>query len=164
LKIFAPLILTIVFHELVHVAIAVKLGYKVKVGYGRIRFNPVMYVKVVSGIRKKHYIAIILSPLIILSLAAIGLALVIPNSLIKQALSVLFIMNTAGSSGDILLALSVMRISEDALVEDYGTMIVANKPIPSPYSERVSLIVKLLAILAVLTLIVLFKVKVIVVK
>ena len=164
LKIFVPPILTIIFHELLHVITAIKLGYRVKVGYGRIRFNPVFYVKVVGGIRRKHYIAIVLSPLIILSLISMVFALIVSNVLVKEILSVLLIMNTAGSSGDILLALSVRKMPQEALIEDYGTMIASDKPIPCPYSKKVSLIIKILTLLTIVAIIILLKVEVVVVK
>jgi len=164
LKIFTPLILTVIFHELVHVITAVKLGYKVKVGYGRIKFNPVFYVKVVGGIKKKHYIAITLSPLITLSSTSIVLASIIPNVLIKEILSILFIMNTAGSSGDVLLALSASKIPGEALIEDYGTMITSDKLIPRPYSEKISLLIRILTLLIIVATIILFKIKIVIVK
>jgi len=105
-----------------------------------------------------------LSPLITLSSTSIVLASTMPNVLIKEILSILFIMNTAGSRGDILLALSASKTPGEALIEDYGTMIMSDKLIPCPYGEKISLLIRILTLLIIVATIILFKVKVVVVK
>lgn len=147
LKIMVPLVLTVIVHELIHIVSAIMLGYKAKIGYGRVKFTPVFYVRIKDRIMKKHYITITLTPLIVFSTITIVLALIIPNMLAKEILSVMFIMNMAGSSGDIILTLSAIKIDKKALIEDYGTLIVSNKPVPKPYNRTIGLILKIITIM-----------------
>jgi len=160
LKIIVPLVLTVIIHELVHIASAIMLGYKAKIGYGRVKFTPVFYVRIKDGIMRKHYITITLTPLIAFSTITLILALITPNILAKEILSTMFIMNTAGSSGDIVLTLSAIKIDKKALIEDYGTSIVSNKPIPKPYSRTVGLILKIITIMLLILIAVQLKIEI----
>lgn len=151
LKIIVPSIVTVIVHELTHIMSATILGYKAKIGYGRVKFAPVFYVRVKGAMVKKHYITIALTPLIAFSTITLILALTIQNIIAKEILSTIFVMNIAGSSGDILLTLSAIKIDEGALIEDYGTSIVSNKPIPKPYSRIAGIILKIITIILLIS-------------
>ncbi|AFK22384.1 DUF3267 domain-containing protein [Pyrococcus sp. ST04] len=141
-----PLLVVVILHEGMHALVVLLYGGKIRVGtkvIDKIILTP--YVATDSKLPARKYLKVALAPLA-LSLVAIVLAKAY-NSLFW---SLVFIYNTAGFVGDLLVVTSLLKMPREALVWDSGTSLYSTHQIPRPYSRRVSMIIKLAFVLMLL--------------
>lgn len=100
-----------ILHELVHGFTYTLFGGRVKFGFKGIY----MYTREISGkpIRRVKFVIVLLMPLVFVSLL---------SCLLKKWGGMVFLLNLLGSSGDIVMALALMRYSYQSRVVDreYG--------------------------------------------
>jgi hypothetical protein len=110
------LIVVTILHELIHGLIYKLLGGKIKFGF-RVIYA---YTQEISGlqIKRNYFIVVLLAPLIILTC----ICLFFDNYLTNMG----FIINLLGSSGDIIMAATVIRYSNKSKIIDksYGYEVV----------------------------------------
>ena len=153
--------ITVLIHESIHYITIVSLKVKAKIGFKFMSFMPVAYVKVEETTREKH-IVFALSPLILGSLVFLIASLCAGTYDLRNVLALAFVMNMAGSSGDLLLFLSVIRLPRGTMVIDEGDTIRARVEISEPLDKKLIWIIRGLALLLILYIIINIKIEVIV--
>lgn len=144
LDVVIPLFITLVFHEGLHYVTAIILGYKARVGYGKISFMPVFYTTVSGKVKPYRWLIVCLAPLVFSPLMLFPTFYV--NSFMKNLIAITFSLNLIGSSGDLILAASVKRMRKDTTLEDKGSYLIADEPFPKPYGAHFSAFLKAVAI------------------
>ncbi|MFA4662450.1 DUF3267 domain-containing protein [Pyrococcus kukulkanii] len=133
-----PIVVMIILHEGMH-ALALKLlGANVKFGITTVtKIDIAPYIATDTKVKAGDYIKVSLAP-----------ALLSPIFLILAKLftsffwAFLFVLDTAGLVGDIMVALTLMGMPKDALVWDEGTVMVSTHDFPRPYPRIVSIALK----------------------
>ncbi|CAB49827.1 DUF3267 domain-containing protein [Pyrococcus abyssi] len=156
--IILPLLLVIILHEGMHVLVLKLLGAEIKVGISSItKLDVSPYIATPSKIRARDYVKVSLAP-VVLSIIFLALAKIYSSFFWGFA----FLLNTAGLSGDILVALSLAKMPREALVWDEGTVMVSSHEFPRPYPKLVSYILR--GIIAVFLIILIANTKFVVVR
>ena len=125
-ELLAPAALIIVAHEAVHAAVLAVEGIGVEFGVSLRGRLPVAYTRPKRPVPREKYFAVSLAPLAAFHVIPLmGLVTRLP-----LWAKYLFIYNTAGSSGDILAALSALRLPRGSEVLDTGDGFGACMPHP----------------------------------
>jgi len=106
----------IIIHELTHI-IFMKLFSKEKILF-HFKF-PYVAVGSASYFNKYQFIIIALAPIVLYTVVLSALFLVFPQS-VNLLLSIVMILNFAGSSGDILQAYEISKLKKDIYIQDDG--------------------------------------------
>ncbi|RLE58510.1 MAG: hypothetical protein DRJ35_07770 [Thermoprotei archaeon] len=144
------LIITLIVHEVLHAVPPILSGVGVRFGYARIGKLPVFYVGMKKPVSRNLYLLIAVSPL--LSLHVIPLLSLAGLWKATNLLKMIYVLNTIGSSGDILMFLSALRLKSEEKVWDTG--VGFEGCLPKPYSDRISLVIKAIAVILLLIIIV----------
>lgn len=144
------LVATLIIHEVLHALPPILSGVGVRFGYARAGKLPVFYVGMKKPVPRNLYLLIAVFPLLslhvvpLLSLAGLWKA--------TNMLKLVYVMNTVGSSGDILMFLSAIRLKGEEKVWDTG--VGFEDCLPKPYNDRISLVIKAIAVILLLIIIV----------
>ncbi|AHF79637.1 DUF3267 domain-containing protein [Thermococcus paralvinellae] len=154
-----PLIFVVLAHEGLHALAAKLFGARIGFGisvFGKINLAP--YTAVRTPLRKREWIYTIVSP-ILLSIIAYILAFTLQSSW----WGIVFVFNTSGLAGDLLVLLIISKMPDDALIVDEGVVMRSTHEFPR-ISRRVSMIIKIFALALLLYIILNFRVEVVVEK
>ncbi|ALM74161.1 DUF3267 domain-containing protein [Thermococcus barophilus] len=154
-----PLIFVVLTHEGLHALTARLFGAKVEFGisvFGKINLAP--YTAVRTPLRKKKWMYIIIAP-VLLSIIAYVLAFTLQS----PWWGIVFVFNTSGLAGDLLILMILGKMLDDALIADEGVVMKSTHGFPG-ISRRVSMIIKIIALALLLYIILNFKVEVVVEK
>lgn len=151
----APLIFVVAVHEGLHAGVARLLGGKVEFGlsvFGKINLAP--YVAVRTPLRKGKWVYVITTP-VLLSVVAYILVF----ALHSPWWGLVFLFNTSGMAGDLLILTLLLGMPEDALLVDEGTTMRSTHEFPE-LPRRVSTAIKILALILLLYLLLNFRITV----
>ncbi|MBO8175528.1 MAG: DUF3267 domain-containing protein [Thermococcus sp.] len=152
-----PLLFVIIVHEALHALTAKLFGAKVEFGisvFGKVNLAP--YIAVRTPLRKKKWMYIIIAP-VLLSIIAYILAFTLQS----PWWGIVFVFNTSGLAGDLLVLLIISKMPDDALIVDEGVVMKSTHEFPR-ISRRVSMIIKILALALLFYIISKFRVEVVV--
>ena len=125
-------VLGVVLHESVHGVLFLTFGGRPCFGFKPwTRFGPVFYAAAPgSYLDRPRYLAAGLAPAVLLTVAlAAALALVAADDLLASILTWAFVLNVAGSVGDMLMMRKVMSYPRATRFEDTGDGFVAYGPV-----------------------------------
>ena len=125
-------VLGVVLHESVHGVLFLTFGGRPRFGFKPwTRFGPVFYAASPgSYLDRPRYLAAGLGPAVLLTAAlAAALALVAADDLLASTVTWAFVLNAAGSAGDMLMMRKVMFYPRETLFEDTGEGFVAYGPV-----------------------------------
>ena len=125
-------VLGVVLHESVHGVLFLTFGGRPCFGFKPwTRFGPVFYAAAPgSYLDRPRYLAVGLAPAVLLTVAlAAALALVAADDLLATSFTWAFVLNVAGSAGDMLMMRKVMSYPRETLFEDTGEGFVAYGPV-----------------------------------
>lgn len=150
-----PLIPVVALHEGLH-ALAAKLG-GADVGFGvsakYIMITPYVSFRTPLTVKKARYVTV--APILI------SIAAFLVSWLTRSPFWVLlYIFNTAGMAGDLLILLVLSKMPSEALSWDEGTFMKSEVEFPEPYPNRVSKVLVLLLVLIILVIAANFRVEV----
>ncbi|ASJ16559.1 membrane-associated metallopeptidase [Thermococcus chitonophagus] len=135
-----PLAVLVILHEGLHAVAFKLLGARVKFGVAMVtKIDIAPYVSTNMKIKARDFIKATLAPLFILS----PITLILAKLFNSFFWAFIFVLNTAGSVGDIIVALTLMKMPKDALIWDEGTVMVSTHDFPRPYPRIVSTALKL---------------------
>ena len=129
--VLAGTVLGVVLHEAVHGLVFMMFGGRPRFGLKPwTRFGPVFYAAAPgSYLGKWRYVAAGLGPAVLLTVAlAIALALAAESGLLASVLMWAFVLNVAGSAGDMLMMRKVISYPGAARFEDTGEGFVVYGP------------------------------------
>lgn len=127
----AGLTLGVILHEAVHGVVFMAFGARPRFGFKPwTRFGPVFYAAAPgSYLGKWRYVAAGLGPAVLLTAAlAIALALAAESGLLASVLMWAFVLNVAGSAGDMLMMRKVISYPGATRFEDTGEGFVVYGP------------------------------------
>ena len=121
------LVLGVILHEAVHGVLFLAFGGRPRFGFKPwTRFGPVFYAAAPgSYLDRRRYLAAGLAPAVLLTAA---LVLVADDDLLASVVTWAFVLNVAGSAGDILMMRKVMSYPGATRFEDTGDGFVAYGP------------------------------------
>ena len=125
------LVLGVILHEAVHGVFFLAFGGRPRFGFKPwTRFGPVFYAAAPgSYLDRPRYVASGLAPAVLLTAAlAVALAFVAADDLLASVVTWAFVLNVAGSAGDILMMRKVMSYPGATRFEDTGDGFVAYGP------------------------------------
>ena len=128
------LVLGVILHEAVHGVFFLVFGTRPRFGFKPwTSFGPVFYAAAPgSYLDRPRFLAAGLAPAVLLTaVLAAALALVAGDGLLTATVTWAFVLNVAGSAGDILMMRKVMSYSRTTLFEDTGDGFVVYGPINS---------------------------------
>ena len=126
------LVLGVILHEAVHGVFFLVFGARPRFGFKPwTSFGPVFYAAAPgSYLDRPRFLAAGLAPAVLLTSAlAATLALVAGDDLLTATVTWAFVLNVAGSAGDMLMMRKVMSYSRASLFEDTGDGFVVYGPI-----------------------------------
>ena len=138
--ILVGLVLGVILHEAVHGVFFLVFGGRPRFGFKPwTSFGPVFYAAAPgSYLDRPRYLAAGLAPAVLLTAAlATALAFVAGDNLLTSVVTWAFVLNVAGSAGDMLMMRKVMSYSRATLFEDTGDGFVVYGPVgglESPYA------------------------------
>lgn len=141
---------TLILHELLHAVPPLLYGVGVKLGYARAGRLPVLYVGLRSPVPRNLYLLIAVFPLASLHLVPLLSLLGLWKA--PSMLKLVYVLNTIGSAGDILMLTSALRLDREEKVWDTGLGFVGC--LPKPYSRRTGVVLKAVAVALLLIVIV----------
>ncbi len=121
-------VLGVILHEAVHGVFFLAFGGRPRFGFKPwTRFGPVFYAAAPgSYFDRPRYLAAGLSPAVLLtSVLAVALAFAAADDLLASVLTWAFVLNVAGSAGDMLMMRKVMSYPRATCFEDTGDGFVA---------------------------------------
>ena len=124
-------VLGVILHEAVHGVFFLAFGGRPRFGFKPwTRFGPVFYAAAPgSYLDRPQYLAAGLSPAVLLtSVLAVALAFVAEDDLLASVVTWAFVLNVAGSSGDMVMMRKVMSYPRATCFEDTGDGLVAYGP------------------------------------
>ena len=124
-------VLGVILHEAVHGVFFLAFGGRPRFGFKPwTRFGPVFYAAAPgSYLDRPRYLAAGLSPAVLLtSVLAVALAFVAEDDLLASVVTWAFVLNVAGSSGDMVMMRKVMSYPRSTCFEDTGDGFVAYGP------------------------------------
>jgi hypothetical protein len=123
---------TMVLHELVHGAFILKYGGKPNYGAGIAHYIlPYFYATTKTIFPRKQFIVTAIAPLVVISLAAIGIMAAFPS--IAHWMFIPFVVNASGAVGDLWMISNVLRYPKHVLLEDVITgLIIYGKETDKP--------------------------------
>ena len=124
-------VLGVILHEAVHGVFFLALGGRPRFGFKPwTRFGPVFYAAAPgSYLDRPRYLAAGLAPAVLLtSVLAVALAFVAEDDLLASVVTWAFVLNVAGSSGDMVMMRKVMSYPRATCFEDTGDGFVAYGP------------------------------------
>lgn len=154
-----PLIFVVLAHEGLHALAAKLFGAKVEFGisvFGKVNLAP--YTAVRTPLRKGEWVYIIIVP-VLLSIIAFIPAFTLQSPWWR----IVFVFNTSGLAGDLLILMIIGKMPDDALIVDEGIVMKSTHKFPR-ISRRVSMIIKILALALLLYIVLKFRVEVVVAK
>jgi hypothetical protein len=114
---------TFVLHELIHGAFISIYGGKPSYGAGIAHFIlPYFYATTTTIFPRNQFIVIALAPLVVISMAGIGIMAVFPS--IAHLTFIPFIVNASGAVGDLWVTRNVLRYPKHVLLEDVKTGLI----------------------------------------
>ena len=122
------LVLGVILHEAVHGVLFLAFGGRPRFGFKPwTRFGPVFYAAAPgSYLDRRRYLAAGLAPAVLLTAAlAAALVLVADDDLLASVVTWAFVLNVAGSAGDMLMMRKVMSYPGATRFEDTGDGFVA---------------------------------------
>ncbi len=125
------LVLGVILHEAVHGVFLLAFGGRPRFGFKPwTRFGPVFYAAAPgSYLKRPRYVAAGLAPAVLLTAAlAAALALVAADDLFASIVTWAFVLNVAGSAGDMVMMRKVMSYPGTTRFEDTGEGFVAYGP------------------------------------
>ena len=125
------LVLGVILHEAVHGVLFLAFGGRPRFGFKPwTRFGPVFYAAAPgSYLDRPRYLAAGLAPAVLLTAAlAAALVLVADDDLLASVVTWAFVLNVAGSAGDMLMMRKVMSYPGATRFEDIGDGFVAYGP------------------------------------
>ncbi len=125
------LVLGVILHEAVHGVFFLAFGGRPRFGFKPwSRFGPVFYAAAPgSYLDRPRYVASGLAPAVLLTAAlAVALAFVAADDLLASVVTWAFVLNIAGSAGDMLMMRKVMSYPGTTRFEDTGEGFVAYGP------------------------------------
>ena len=124
------IVLGVILHEAVHGVFFLAFGGRPRFGFKPwTRLGPVFYAAAPAASSRPRYLAAGLAPAVLLTLAlAAALALVAADDLLASVITWAFVLNVAGSAGDMLIMRKVMSYPHLFLFEDTGEGFVAYGP------------------------------------
>lgn len=128
----ALIIGTFVLHELIHGLFMSIYGGKPSYGAGIAYFIlPYLYTTTKTVFRRNQFIVICIAPLVLISLAGIGIIAAFPS--IAHWIFMPFVLNTSGAVGDLWVTRNVLRYPKHVLLEDRKTgLIIYGKETDKP--------------------------------
>ena len=124
-------VLGVILHEAVHGVFFLAFGGRPRFGFKPwTRFGPVFYAAAPgSYLDRPRYLAAGLSPAVLLtSVLAVALTFVAEDDLLASVVTWAFVLNVAGSSGDMVMMRKVMSYPRSTCFEDTGDGLVAYGP------------------------------------
>ena len=124
-------VLGVILHEAVHGVFFLAFGGRPRFGFKPwTRFGPVFYAAAPgSYLSRPRYVAAGLAPAVLLTAAlAVALAFVAADDLLASVAAWAFVLNVAGSAGDMLMMRKVMSYPGTTRFEDTGEGFVAYGP------------------------------------
>ena len=123
---------TIVLHELIHGAFMSMYGGKPRYGAGIAHYIlPYFYATTKTVFSRNQFIVISIAPLVVISLAGIGLMAAFPS--IAHWIFLPFVLNASGAVGDLWVTRNVLRYPKHVLLEDRKTgLIIYGKETDKP--------------------------------
>ena len=124
-------VLGVILHEGVHGVFFLAFGGRPRFGFKPwTRFGPVFYAAAHgSYLDRPRYLAVGLSPAVLLTSAlAVALAFAAADDLLASVVTWAFVLNVAGSSGDMVMMRKVMSYPRATCFEDTGDGFVAYGP------------------------------------
>ena len=131
LGLLVGLVLGVILHEGVHGVLFLAFGGRPRFGFKPwTRFGPVFYAAAPgSYLDRPRYLAAGLAPAVLLTAAlAAALALVAEDDLLASTVTWAFVLNVAGSAGDMLMMRKVISYPRATRFEDTGEGFVAYGP------------------------------------
>ena len=131
------LVFGVILHEAVHGVFFLAFGGRPRFGFKPwTKFGPVFYAAAPgSYLKRPRYLAAGLAPAVLLTAAlAATLALVAAEDLLTSVVMWAFVLNVAGSAGDILMMRKVMTYPHASRFEDTGDGFVVYGPVGNPNS------------------------------
>ena len=125
-------VLGVVLHESVHGVLFLTFGVRPCFGFKPwTRFGPVFYAAAPgSYLDRPRYLAAGLAPTVLLTAAlAAALAIVAADDMLASVVSWAFVLNVAGSAGDMLMMRKVLSYPRETLFEDTGDGFIAYGPV-----------------------------------
>ncbi len=112
-----------VLHELIHGVFISKYGGKPSYGAGIAHFIlPYFYATTKTVFPRNQFIVTAIAPLVVISLAAIGIMAVFPS--IAHWMFIPFVVNASGAVGDLWMIRNVLRYPKHVLLEDVITGVI----------------------------------------
>jgi len=123
---------TFVLHELIHGAFMSKYGGKPRYGAGIAHYIlPYFYATTKTIFTRNQFIVIAIAPLVVISLAAIGIMAAFP--LIAHWMIIPFVLNGSGAVGDLWVTRNILRCPKHVLLEDQKSgLIIYGKETDKP--------------------------------
>ena len=125
-------VLGVILHEAVHGVFFLAFGGRPRFGFKPwTRFGPVFYAAAPgSYLDRPRYVAVGLAPAVLLTAAlAAALAFVAADDLFASIVTWAFVLNVAGSAGDMVMMRKVMSYPRTTYFEDTGEGFVAYGPV-----------------------------------
>jgi len=108
---------SLVLHELIHGVFMTKYGGKPSYGAGIAYFIlPYFYATTKTAFRRNQFIVIAIAPLVVISLAGIGLMAAFPS--VAHWILLPLVVNASGAVGDLWVTRNVLRYPKEVLLED----------------------------------------------
>lgn len=107
----AAIIVVLFFHEGLHGAVGAAFGYKPIFGFE----PPLVYTTFNGAIRRTHFMAIALAPLLVLDVIFIGLYVA---GVFRLFVNLCFAVNTIGAVGDMWIVLKLLPHDSTSVVQD----------------------------------------------
>ena len=123
---------TFVLHELIHGAFMSKYGGKPRYGAGIAHYIlPYFYATTKTIFTRNQFIVIAIAPLVVISLAAIGIMAAFPS--IAHWMIIPFVLNGSGAVGDLWVTRNILRCPKHVLLEDQKSgLIIYGKETDKP--------------------------------